>query len=114
MRALPGSFSRAGKCNFPRGVPDRIQCSDRAANSFSRTGWPLGPRQSLDGQPLVMRGDARSARPYEAASPEGDIARKLGFTMEELSEVFQQMAPFTGFPAPMLGIRLLKEAFLEP
>ena len=42
-----------------------------------------------------------------------DIARKLGFTKEELSEVFQQMAPFTGFPGPMLGIRALKEAFEE-
>ena len=42
-----------------------------------------------------------------------DIARKLGFTKEELSEVFQQMAPFTGFPGPMLGIRALKEAFAE-
>ena len=42
-----------------------------------------------------------------------DIARKLGFTKEELSEVFQQMAPFTGFPGPMLGIRVLKEAFKE-
>lgn len=42
-----------------------------------------------------------------------DIARRLGFTKEELSEVFQQMAPFTGFPGPMLGIRVLKEAFSE-
>ena len=42
-----------------------------------------------------------------------DIARKLGFTKQELSEVFQQMAPFTGFPGPMLGIRALKEAFEE-
>ena len=42
-----------------------------------------------------------------------DIARKLGFTKEELSEVFQQMAPFTGFPGPMLGIQALKEAFEE-
>jgi len=42
-----------------------------------------------------------------------DIARRLGFTKDELSEVFQQCAPFTGFPAPMLGIRLLKESFAQ-
>jgi 4-carboxymuconolactone decarboxylase len=42
-----------------------------------------------------------------------DIARKLGFTKGELSEVFQQMVPFTGFPGSMLGIRVLKEAFGE-
>ena len=40
-----------------------------------------------------------------------DIARKLGFTKEELSEVFQQCAPFSGFMAPMLGARLLNELF---
>jgi 4-carboxymuconolactone decarboxylase len=42
-----------------------------------------------------------------------DIARRLGFTKEELSEVFQQCTPFRGFPAPILGILLLKEAFAE-
>jgi len=33
-----------------------------------------------------------------------DIARKLGFTKQELSEVFQQMAPFTGFPLASLTV----------
>jgi 4-carboxymuconolactone decarboxylase len=40
-----------------------------------------------------------------------DIARTLGFTKGELSEVFQQMAPFTGFPGPILGVRILREEF---
>jgi 4-carboxymuconolactone decarboxylase len=39
------------------------------------------------------------------------IAKKIGFTKEELVEVFSQMVPFTGFPAPMPAIRLLKEVF---
>jgi 4-carboxymuconolactone decarboxylase len=42
-----------------------------------------------------------------------DIARRLGFTKIELSEVFQQMAPFTGFPGPILGIRVLNAVCAE-
>lgn len=40
-----------------------------------------------------------------------EIAKNLGFSREELVEVFTQCAPYAGFPATMLGIRLTKEAF---
>jgi 4-carboxymuconolactone decarboxylase len=42
-----------------------------------------------------------------------EIARKFGFTKEELSEIYQQMVPFTGFPAPMLGVKVVKKVFGE-
>ena len=42
-----------------------------------------------------------------------EIARKFGFTKEELSEIYQQLVPFTGFPAPMLGIQVVKSVFRE-
>lgn len=42
------------------------------------------------------------------------IAKALGFTKEELVEVFSQAAPYAGFPATMLGIRITKEIFHQP
>jgi 4-carboxymuconolactone decarboxylase len=42
-----------------------------------------------------------------------EIARKFGFTKDELSEIYQQLVPFTGFPAPMLGIKVVKKVFSE-
>jgi 4-carboxymuconolactone decarboxylase len=39
------------------------------------------------------------------------IAKTIGFTKEELVEVFSQTAPFAGFPAAILGVKLVKEIF---
>ncbi len=42
-----------------------------------------------------------------------DIAKKLGFTKEELVEIFNQCAPYAGFPAAMSGVRITKEVFQD-
>lgn len=39
------------------------------------------------------------------------IAQSIGFTKEELVEVFSQIAPFAGFPAAILGVTLVKEIY---
>lgn len=41
------------------------------------------------------------------------IAKSIGFTKQELVEVFSQIVPFSGFPPAMMGIRLLKEMYAE-
>src|SRR5580698_9017579 len=74
---------------------------------YQRTNLDPKIRQTVSLVALAAGGQERELRIHI------DIARKLGFTKEELSEVFQQLVPFTGFPGPMLGIRALKEAFEE-
>src|SRR3984885_9711921 len=72
---------------------------------YQRTNLDPKIRQTVSLVALAAGGHERELRIHI------DIARKLGFTKEELSEVFQQLVPFTGFPAPMLGVRLLDEIF---
>jgi 4-carboxymuconolactone decarboxylase len=74
---------------------------------YQRTNLDPKIRQTVSLVILAAGGHERELRIHI------DIARKLGFTKTELSEVFQQCAPFTGFMAPMLGVRLLDEIFAE-
>ena len=74
---------------------------------YQRTNLDPKIRQTVSLAILAVGGHERELRIHI------DIARKLGFTKEELSEVFQQCAPFAGFMAPMLGVRLLDEIFAE-
>jgi 4-carboxymuconolactone decarboxylase len=71
----------------------------------------LYQRDNLDSkirQTVSMIALATSYREFELRI-HIEIALTLGFTKEELVEVFSQLVPFTGFPSAMLGIRLLKE-----
>ena len=74
---------------------------------YQRTNLDPKIRQTVSLVALAAGGHERELRIHI------DIARKLGFTKEELSEVFQQMAPFNGFPGPLLGVRVLNEMFSE-
>jgi 4-carboxymuconolactone decarboxylase len=75
------------------------------ADLYQRTNLDMKIRQTVSMVSLATSNHEAELRIHIG------IAVAFGFTKEELVEVFSQLVPFTGFPAPMLGIRLVKEIF---
>jgi 4-carboxymuconolactone decarboxylase len=120
------------KVTFERGVQIRsatlgdeyVQKSLRAADDFNRpfqefvTEYCWGAIWGRDGLPRKTRSMLNLAmlcalnRPHELKLHIGGAIRN-GVTMEEIQEVFMQVAVYVGVPAAVDGFRVARELFAE-
>lgn len=120
------------KVTFERGVQIRsatlgdeyVQKSLRAADDFNRpfqefvTEYCWGAIWGRDGLPRKTRSMLNLAmlcalnRPHELKLHIGGAIRN-GVTMEEMQEVFMQVAVYVGVPAAVDGFRVARELFAE-
>jgi 4-carboxymuconolactone decarboxylase len=120
------------QATFERGVQVRsatlgdeyVQKSLRAADDFNRpfqefvTEYCWGAIWGRDGLPRKTRSMLNLAmlcalnRPHELKLHIGGAIRN-GVTMEEMQEVFMQVAVYVGVPAAVDGFRVARELFAE-
>jgi 4-carboxymuconolactone decarboxylase len=120
------------QATFERGVQIRsatlgdeyVQKSLRAADDFNRpfqefvTEYCWGAIWGRDGLPRKTRSMLNLAmlcalnRPHELKLHIGGAIRN-GVTMEEMQEVFMQVAVYVGVPAAVDGFRVARELFAE-
>jgi 4-carboxymuconolactone decarboxylase len=125
-------MSDMDKATFERGVQIRsatlgdeyVQKSLRAADDFNRpfqefvTEYCWGAIWGRDGLPRKTRSMLNLAmlcalnRPHELKLHIGGAIRN-GVTMEEMQEVFMQVAVYVGVPAAVDGFRVARELFAE-
>jgi 4-carboxymuconolactone decarboxylase len=125
-------MSDMDKVTFERGVQIRsatlgdeyVQKSLRAADDFNRpfqefvTEYCWGAIWGRDGLPRKTRSMLNLAmlcalnRPHELKLHIGGAIRN-GVTMEEMQEVFMQVAVYVGVPAAVDGFRVARELFAE-
>ena len=74
---------------------------------YAREGLDMRLRQTATLSALATAGHMAQLKIHTG------IALQIGFTTEELTEIFMQLAPYAGFPATINAVMALKEVIAD-